>query len=352
MDRLSRALLLVVALATFPVLAQSPAAPKLEDRVVVGIYGGLLGQRLRTAIDEFTKPLGVEAVYVEGTSNDLLAKARAQKSNPQMDLFVGNDQTFAVAKSLDLLEKLDPALMPNLAKVRPEFRDPDGYGQFYEINPVGLVYRTDKLAEVGLGKPSSWLVYVDPKLKGRGILFPPTVSYGFHFLIGLAMAAGKDERDITDAWTMMARVQANQPVILQSPGQAESVTGRGEAWVYVSSAERANLLAKQGEPIGFAAPSEGVIVLPNFMAPTRHAKHPIAAQRVVDYMIGTAAQTTMTRQGAVAAVNGEVELTPELKQRMGFAPDKPLPPFHVLDVAAINRQLDDWVDRFNRMTSR
>lgn len=344
--------LLGLLLTPLAAAAQAPSAPRLEDRVVVGIFGGLLGQRLRTTIDAYTKPLGVEAVYVEGTSNDLLAKARAQKSNPQMDLFVGNDQTFALAKSLDLLEKLDPVLMPNSAKIRPEFRDPDGYGQYYEINPVGFVYRTDKLAEAGIGRPRSWQVYADPALKGRAILFPPTVSYGFHFLIGLAMGTGKDEHDIEPAWTAMERVRANQPLIQQTPGQAESMTSRGEGWIYVSSAERANLLAKQGSPIGFSVPDEGAIVLPNFMAPVRHAKHPIAAQRVLNHMLGTAEQTQMTRDGAVASVNDEVELTPELKARMGFAPDQPLPAFHVLDVVAINRQLDGWVERFNRSVAR
>ncbi len=98
-------------------------------------------------IDSYAKPNGIEAVYVEGASNDHLAKARAQKSSPQMDLFVGNDQTFAVAKSLDLLAKVDPKLVPNILDVAPAYRDKDGFGQFYEINPVGLVYRTDKFKE-------------------------------------------------------------------------------------------------------------------------------------------------------------------------------------------------------------
>ncbi len=345
-------LLVLALLAPRPAAAQVPAEPKLEDRVVVGIFGGLLGQRLRATIDAYAKPLGCEPVYVEGTGNDLLAKARAQKSNPQMDLFVGNDQTFALAKQLELIAKLDDALVPNHAKVLPAYRDRDGYGQYYEINPVGIVYRTDKLAESGLGKPKGWSAYLDPATKGRGILFPPTVSYGFHFLIGLAMGAGKDEHDITAAWTALDKIRANGAVVQQTPGQAESMTGRGEAWMYVSSAERANLLAKQGSPIGFAPPEEGVIVLPNFMAPVRNAKHPVAAQRVLNHMLGKEAQTQMTRDGAVAAVNQEVELTPELKQRMGFAGDQPLPAFHVLDVVAVNQQLDDWVERFNRATSR
>lgn len=335
-------------LAALPVAAQEP---KLENRVVVGIFGGLLGQQLRGFIDPYMKPLGVEVVYVEGTSNDHLAKVRAQRANPQTDLFVGNDQTFAVAKSLGLVAKIDPKLVPNIGKVRPEYRDKDGYGQFYEINPVGLVYRSDKFAEAKLD-PSSWMVYADPGLKGRGILFPPTVSYGFHLLIGLANGHKKDERDISAAWPDLQKIVANGAVVVPTPGQAEQMAGRGEGWVYVSSAARAQLLRDQGAPMGFSIPKEGTIVFPNFMAPVANSKSPVAAQRILNHMLSKEVQGQLVQVGAVAPVSSEVELTPQLKARLGFDADKPLPTFDVLKVDAINDQLDQWVERFNRTVSR
>lgn len=343
--------LLGAFLIALPAGAQAQE-PKSESRVVVGIFGGLLGQRLRAQIESYTKANGIEAVFVEGTGNDLLAKARAQKAAPQMDLFVCNDVTFQLAKSLDLLAKVDEKLAPNLAKVRPEWRDKDGYGQNYEINPVGLVYRTDKFDEAKLGKPTSFLVYADPGLKGRGILFPPTVSYGFHTIIGLAIAGGKDENDASPAWAAYQKIKANDPIISQTPGQAETTAGRGEGWIYVSSAERAHLLAKQGSPIGFSIAKEGAIALPNCIAPTKGAKSPVAAMRVLNHMISKDVQTEMSTESAVAPVNAEVELPGPLKQRLGFDPDKPLPPLRPTDVVAVSRQLDDWVERFNRTFSR
>jgi ABC-type thiamine transport system substrate-binding protein len=72
----------------------------------------------------------------------------------------------------------------------------------------------------------------------------------------------------------------------------------------------------------------------------------------MNHMISKDVQTQMSTESAVAPVNAEVELPGPLKQRLGFDPDKPLPPFRVLDVVAINRQLDDWVERFNRLVSR
>jgi putative spermidine/putrescine transport system substrate-binding protein len=343
---------LFLILAAGSAASQAPSEPRIQGRLVVGIFGGLVGQELREVIDGYTKPLGVEAVYVEGTANDLLAKARAQKGNPQMDVFVGNNQTFALAKSLDLIEKLDPLLVPNLARIRPEFRDPDGFGQFFELNPVGLVYRTDKFAEARIAKPTSWLAYTEPALKGRGIIYPPTVSYGYHLLIGLAMGGGKDERDIALAWPKLDQIIANKAIISPTPGQAETMAARGEAWMYVSPALRAKLARDQGTPIGFVIPREGAIVFPDFMAPVKGAKNPVAAQRVINHIISKEIQFKRARDVAVAPVNMDVELTPEVKELLGFDPHKPLPALHVLDVDAINRQLDQWVERFNRATTR
>jgi putative spermidine/putrescine transport system substrate-binding protein len=342
----------VFMLMSAAVFAQTSTESPMPGRLVVGMVGGLLGQELRGLIDAYAKPLGVETVYVEGTTNDLLAKVRAQKGNPQIDLFIGNDRTFALAKSLDLIEKLDPRLVPNLARVHPKFKDPDGYGQFFEVNTVGIAYRTDKFKEAGIEKPTSWRIYTDPALRGRGILFPPTVSFGYYFLIGLAMGDGKDERDMAPAWSRMEQVVANKPVVVPSPGQAEAIFERGEGWMYVIQAVRAKLARDQGAPIGFAIPKEGTIVLLDFLAPVKGAKNQLAAQRVINHLIGKDIQTKRARDSAVAPVNMDVEMTAEIKATLGFEPDKPVPNLYVPDVAIINKNLDAWVDQFNRAVSR
>jgi putative spermidine/putrescine transport system substrate-binding protein len=352
-ERIFLASLLLVTVASTSAQAQSPEIPKDEKRVVIGTFGGLLGQQLRAIIDSYTKPLGIETVYVESTSNGLLAKVRAQRNNPQLDLFVGNDQTFLIAKSLGLIAKLDPKLVTNLKYVRPQYRDSDGYGQFYEINPVGFVYRTDKFAEAGIPKPTSWSALSDPKLKGRVTLFSPTVSFGFHYLIGLSLAAGKGESDISPAWTELTKVIDNQASVVTTPGQADDMAIRGESWVYVCSAVRAKLAKEAGTPIGFSIPTDAPpIAFPNFIAPVMNAKSPVLAQLIINHMISKAAQTDDVNTGAVVPVNTQVELSPELKDRLGFDPQKPLPAIHVLNVAAINKQLDGWVDRFNRAVTR
>jgi putative spermidine/putrescine transport system substrate-binding protein len=345
----TRLLWLCIAFAfALPLAAQTAAPPASGGRLVIGLFGGLTGQKLRAIIDGYAKPLGIETVYVEGTSSDMLAKVRAQKNNPQMDLFFGNDQTFALAKSFGLIEKINPALAPNAANIRPEFRDPDGYGVQFEFYPIGLTYRTDKFAEAGIPKPTSWMIYADPRLKGRETLFAPPFAHGYHFLIGLAMGAGKDERDISVAWERLAEIVRNKPMVVPTAGQAATLITRGESWLQMGPALHAKQLLDQGVPVAFVVPKEGTIVFTDFIAPIKGAKNPNDAQRVINHMLSREVQGARIGDLWAGPVTTDVELTPAVKKSLGFDPDGPLPKFHVLDVEVINKQLDQWVDRFNR----
>lgn len=122
--------------------------------------------------------------------------------------------------------------------------------------------------------------------------------------------------------------------------------------MYVIQAVRAKLARDQGDKVGFAIPKEGTIVLLDFLAPVKGAKNPVAAQRAINYLISKEIQTKRARDVAVAPVNMDVEMTPEIKASLGFEPDKPIPNLYVPDVAVINKNIDQWVDQFNRAVSR
>lgn len=171
MTRLLTLWLLTAALIAASMPTATAAPPPIENKVVIATFGGLLGKAVRENVERFTKPLGIELVVVESASADILAKMRAQRSAPQYDLALLNDQTFVVAKALGLIEKIDLSEVPNARLLRPGLLTPDGYGAPYEINPVGYIYRRDKLAEAGVGPLDSWRSVADPKLNGHVVTF-------------------------------------------------------------------------------------------------------------------------------------------------------------------------------------
>jgi hypothetical protein len=60
----------------------------------------------------------------------------------------------------------------------------------------------------------------------------------------------------------------------------------------------------------------------------------------------------MAQAGAVVPVNSTVPLTPELKTRLGFAPDKDVPRFRAMDVAEVNDQFTAWSEGFDKLMSK
>jgi putative spermidine/putrescine transport system substrate-binding protein len=337
-------------LAAPAVIGQAVAQAPAENRVVIATFGGLLGKLVRENVELYTKPLGIQAVFVEAASADILAKVRAQRSAPQYDLALLNDQTFVVAKSLGLIQKLDPAEVPNVRQLRPGLLD--GYGAPYEINPVGWIYRRDKLAAAGVPAPATWRAVADKRLAGRVVMFNFSSFYTVLTMAGLQLSAGKTVADDSEIWPFMQVLYDNRMIVVAAPGQAEELAKSGEAWVYPGTAQRALLLKDQGVDVGFAPAADALLSLTNYMVPIARAPHPVNAQRVLNWILGPEIQARMARQGAIVPVNASVALEPALMERLGFGGAAEVPAFRVLDVETVNEKFGAWSEGFDKVMSR
>src|SRR5215472_5250534 len=112
----------LVALTHRPLDAQ-------QGRLVVASFGGSWERDLRAdLIVPFERDKKVQVDYVVGLSTETLARLKAQKDNPQMDVIMLDDVLTAEAASLGLLEKLTPAEVPALKDIRKEARVANDYG--------------------------------------------------------------------------------------------------------------------------------------------------------------------------------------------------------------------------------
>ncbi len=341
---LTATLMASIVLAAIPTARAAP--PPVENRVVIATFGGLLGKAVKENVERFTKPLGIEVVVVESASADILAKMRAQKSAPQYDLALLNDQTFVVAKALGLIEKLDTSEVPNAKLLRAGLITPDGYGAPYEINPVGYIYRRDKLAEAGVSPPDTWRSVANPKLAGRVVTFTFASFYTPILMAGLEISAGKALPDESEIWPFLETLRNNRTIVIAAPSQAEELAKSGEAWVYPGTAERALLLRNQGVDVAFVPARDAMLPLTNYMVPVRNAPHKVAAQRVLNWILSTEIQTRAAEEGAVVPVNVEVAVSADQKARMGLDPQQSLPQFHRIDVETLNELFPDLTERF------
>ena len=321
----------------------------IESRVVIATFGGLLGKLVRANVELFTKPAGIDAVFVEGGSADILAKLRAQKNAPQFDLALLNDQTFVVADALGLIAPLDRTEVPNAASLRPGCVTAKGFGAAYEINPIGYMYRRDRLAAAGVPPPGTWRAVLDPRLAGRVITYSFSAFYTPLQMAGLELSRGRPISEDGEIWLFMRAMKDNRTIVVANPGQVEDLMKAGEAWVAPATANRTLLLQQQGADVGFSPCTDALMSLTNYMAPVKGCQHPVAAQRVLNWILSPEVQERAARDAAVVPVNGTVALSPALKQRMGFPPDQPVPSFKELDVATLNDEFGAWSEQFDKI---
>ena len=136
-------------LAVLSGIGSSAQAADEKELVFAGFGGSLQKSLQATVIPAFEKKYGVKVVYVTGTSNQILAKVKAQKNSPQIDVIWANDTTHYQGKMEKLYAKLDPAKVPNLSQVYDFAKDRDGIGIVMGIQALGIEYNTQVFKEKG-----------------------------------------------------------------------------------------------------------------------------------------------------------------------------------------------------------
>src|SRR5262245_25048317 len=144
MSVLPRALCLAAVVAA--VAASVLAVDAQPARLVVASFGGAWERDLRAdLIGLFEKARNARVEYVVGLSTETLARLKAQKDNPQMDVVMLDDILTTEAANLGLLEKLTPADVPNLKDLRKEARIAGDYGAGFTFSATVLMYHTEKV---------------------------------------------------------------------------------------------------------------------------------------------------------------------------------------------------------------
>lgn len=316
--------------------------------LVVGIFGGATGDFLRSAVESFTKDRKIQVTFMEGTAAQLLARALAQRANQQIDVMVANNQTFAVLKREGLMEKLDPKIVTELKVVAKDYLDKSGYGQAFGASPVGIQYRTDRIALNRIDL-RSWKGLHDPALSKKIILQSPPNTYGITILIALTRISGGDLGNMEPGFAQLKKLLPNVLTSVRSPGQAEDLLTRGEGWLTLATASRAQQLAEKGAPVGFVVPKEGTFLNMNFMVPLKGSKNPDAAQGLVNHFLTKLMQDKVANNLVRVPVRRDVQPGKAARDILGYQADGSPPEGWDIDWEQVNQGLPSWVDSWNRI---
>jgi spermidine/putrescine transport system substrate-binding protein len=226
-------------------------------------------------------------------------RARLDGGKSGFDVVFPSDEVMRTFIAKGLLEKLDPAKLPNVKNLSPKFLgldyDPKNeYSVPYMWGTTGIAYNKAKVSPA----PDSWTALWDPKHAGNvSILEDAREAFA-----AAIWADGGSVHPLTAPAIEKARAKLIAAKVKAYDGQPKDRLIKGEVWIaqcYSGDAiQAANDMAKAktGE-IGYVIPKEGGTIWVDNICIPKGAPNKDLAHKFIDYLL---------RPDVSAAIAGEV----------------------------------------------
>ncbi|MBT2232623.1 ABC transporter substrate-binding protein [Nonomuraea sp. NEAU-A123] len=339
----SHGLLAALALTALAACAPPTATSAGAGKLVVAGYGGSYQEAFEQAVmPGFEKTCGCEVTYIAGSSTDTVAKLKAQKDAPQIDVALIDDGPQAQAVQAGLLAKLDPAAVTRLPKVEKVARLPQDVGVGFAMTATGLAYNSEWYAKNGLPAPKRLSDLADPKLKGKVVLPSISNTYGVGALM---LAAREGDGSVEAGFAGVKKVAANA-FTFDTTADVSNYFLQGQAVATVWGGSRVETLADKNFPITFVYPEKGAIPLLATANVVNKAPHAELAQKFVNALLEPGIQRKLAAEGYDGPTVSDATLDPALAARV--VGSKQAAEMTPLDWATVNGERAAWTDRWTK----
>lgn len=263
---------------------------------------------------EFEAKTGITVNYVRMSSGEALARIRAEKDNPQFDIWWGGPiDSFIAAKAEGLLEPYNSPNYKNLLDQK-KYKDADNTWAGIYVGSLGFCTNKDWLARnPGVKAPTSWDDLLQPEFKGQIMVAHPSTS-GTSYTALATILQIKGEQA---GWEFIKKYAGQVSQFTKSGAAPAKFVGQGEAAVcIVFSHDIVNEIDNNKLPLELTFPQEGTGYEIGGMALIKGAKHPNAAKLWFDWALTAEAQALGPKYKAYQAptVQGVTLSHPELLQ--------------------------------------
>lgn len=258
----------------------------------------------KTTIADFEKEFGIRVVYDEFESNEeMYAKI---VSNPKVyDVLIPSDYTIDRLIKENRLAKIDPAQIPNMKHIAPEYLGPvydpgNEYVVPYMVGTLGILYNRSRVFD----PVDSWAALWDLQYKGEILLWD-----SMRDVIGASLkAAGyslnsNDDSELAEAKT---RLTAQRSLVKAYGGDEVRdmmVADEGVlALVYSGDAKTA---IDENPRLAYVIPAEGSNKWVDGFVIAKDTEHMEAAQKFINFMCRpNIAVRNMTETGYTSPIPG------------------------------------------------
>lgn len=239
----------------------------------------------------------VNIEYFRSGTEEVISKVLTEQEAGQIQcdlLMLADAPTFEMLKEKDLLQVYES---PELENVHEDFVDKDRVYYGTAIASTGIVYNTDLVKEV----PKSMSIFTDAASKDNAIMPSPLYSGTAAYNLGVFT------RTEGLGWEFYEAIKANGIEVTNGNGGVINSVAVGEKAYGMVLDSSAFPAMKDGSPLGFVYPEEGVVSISDPIAITKASDNVEAAQAFVDFMLSEEVQEFAVETAAKTPVRKGVE---------------------------------------------
>ncbi len=276
----------------------------------------------KDVIPEFEAKHKCRVFTIEGATLSNIAALRATRTAPKFSVMMMDDVGVPQAKQEELIDQLDPAKIPNLAKVYKRFLFEDSFGVGFNISSAGMFINP----QVTKGLTSYEQIF-DPKYKKRILLNTPRNTQSVLMLIvTAALATGKPLKDaqylVDQGWDKLAQLKPNVLTIYDSEAMVLTVA-QGQADIGgIDYSKSVYPHAAKGIPLDMAALKEGAFTGINSMTLVKNAPQPELGAAFINHMLQPSVlQMLSSRTYGAPSVEG-IDFAPDVARYLPYPESK------------------------------
>ena len=317
----------------------SALACSSDNRTVLIVYsphGKELLEYLEKSFEKAHPEIDVQ--WVDMGSQEVLDRVRAEKDNPQGDVWFGAPaEAFDRATRENLLEPYIPTWSNSISVEGRENAD-HWYGTY--LTPEVIAYNTE--AVPAAQAPKDWDQVLDPKWKGKILIRDPIASGTMRAIFGAIIARAVAKTGSPEAgYEWLRKLDSNTREYVLNPTILYQKIGRQEGIITLwDMPDIATLKQRTGIPVDYVIPSSGTPVLVDGIAIIKGTRHPKEARLYYEFVTTPEALTAAAEQflRIPARTDIAVSTLPQWIQE-AKAKIKPM----AVDRRVMAEHLDEWM---------
>lgn len=264
---------ILILVFVFLAAALAGPVPSLRAAEEVTVYSSNMQALNDLAAAEFEKASGIKVNMVRAPSGVAVKRMRAEKDNPQGDIFWGISKVVLMS-NLDLLE---PYKSVRFDQVPAEYRDPEYRWIGTNLQILVLMYNQGLVKEAE--SPKKWTDLIDPRWKNK-VAYPNPANSSFAFTAFTLMLHefGNNEA----AWKKMETFLGNMQVVEQS-AMVPNTVEKGEFHAGITQEYVAARYVAGGAKVGMNYPADGNSIQAEGAGIIKGSKHRKQAEKFIDF---------------------------------------------------------------------